>query len=309
MLDLSKLGQKKPEASPYIRDTKADLFEQDVLARSMNVPVIVDFWAPWCGPCKQLTPLLEKLVAAANGAVELVKVNIDDAPELAQIFRIQSVPTVYGFFSGQPVDGFTGGQNESFIKAFIGKLTALNTGAAVAANAVADVAPILSAADALFKDGNIIDAMAQYSTALDATPENMEAMAGLGWCFIAQGDAESVAALLDGLTDEQKQHPRIKGLLFITAQDTDGLADAAALSEKIIADPKNHAARYDLARRQLASGAIEQSLDSLLELTRRDREWQDQKARKLLLDILDALGPQHPLTSPARRKLSSVLFS
>lgn len=312
MLDLTQL--QKPEAAPaaaYIRDTHSDAFENDVLKASMTRPVIVDFWATWCGPCKQLIPMLEKAVTAAGGAVHMVKVDIDKNPELAQIFRVQSVPTVYAFWQGQPVDGFMGGKPESELKAFIEKLVKLGGAAANTDDAEGvDVAPLMEKADAHLAAGEYTDAMALYSTALDAAPDNMEAMAGIGWCFVGERSLEGVSELLSQLSDEQKEDKAFKGLFFLMQQAEDmDVAAPDSLQEKVEKNAADLAARYDLARAHLAALDIPAAIDQLVELTRRDREWQDQKARRLLLEIFDALGNTHPLTAQGRRQLSAVLFS
>lgn len=312
MLDLTNLGKPAPAQNAFIRDTHTDAFENDVMAQSMKVPVIVDFWATWCGPCKQMLPALEKVVTEAGGKVLMVKVDIDKNPELAQVFRIQSVPTVYAFWQGQPVDGFMGGKPESELRAFVQKLTALAGAAANDSEApVVDVTADMQRADEFFAAGNYTDAMATYSIVLDVAPENMDAMAGIGWCFVAEKSAEGVSELLSQLTDAQKENPRIKGLSFILqqAEEAAGLSDAATLMAAIDKNPKDHAARFDLARVQIAACDIDAAIDTLVELTRRDREWQDQKARKLLLSLFDALGNGHPLTAQGRRKLSAVLFA
>lgn len=315
MLDLTTLGAAKADntAKAYIRDTHTEAFERDVLAQSMRVPVVVDFWATWCGPCKQLMPMLEKTVTEAAGKVHLVKVDIDKNPELAQIFRVQSVPTVYAFWQGQPVDGFMGGKPESELRAFVQKLAALGGVAAndEAGNAPVDVSAEMKCADDFFAAGAYTDAMAAYSTVLDLAPENMDAMAGIGWCFVAEKSPEGVSEILSQLDDEQRKHPRIQGLSFLMAQaeEAAALSDAETLAARVEKEPKNHAARYDLARVCLAGCDIEGAIEALIDLTRRDREWQEQKARKLLLALFEAMGNAHPLTAQGRRKLSAVLFS
>lgn len=313
MLDLTSLG--KPAAAPnaFIRETHTDAFERDVMAQSMQTPVIVDFWATWCGPCKQMMPALEKVVTEANGKVMMAKVDIDKNPELAQVFRIQSVPTVYAFWQGQPVDGFMGGKPESELRAFVQKLSALAGSAAndAAAPAAVDVTEDMKRADGFFAAGSYTDAMAAYSTVLDVAPDNMDAMAGIGWCFVAEKSPEGVSEILSQLTDEQKQNPRIQGLSFILAlaEEASSLQDAETLAAALDKNPKDNAARLDLARVQIAACDIDGAINTLVDLTRRDREWQDQKARKLLLSLFDALGNGHPLTAQGRRKLSAVLFS
>lgn len=315
MLDLT--ATSIPAAAPkdagtaaFIRDTDTARFETDVIAASMKTPVIVDFWATWCGPCKHMMPMLEKVVSEAGGAVHLVKVDIDKCTQLAQIFRVQSVPMVYAFFQGQPVDGFMGAKPESELRAFVDKLKKMVT-APAPVDPAADIAPIMQAADKFFQAGDYTNAMAQYSTALDAVPDNMDALAGIGWCFIAQKEIDAVREILSGLSPEQLDTPRIRGLSFIVDAGiaAEGLDDIATLSARVEKDPKNLAVRFDLSRQLLAVGDIEGAIDQLVELTRRNREWEEQRARAFLLEILEALGAGHPLAAQGRRRLSSVLFS
>ena len=311
MLDLGgSIKEKAPAPAGLIRDTDTQNFERDVLVVSMQVPVIVDFWAPWCGPCRQMMPLLEKVVNAAGGAVRLVKVNLDENPELAQVFQVQSVPAVFAFYKAQPVEGFMGARGEKEIQAFVEKLKKVS-GAPAAAPVAADVSHLIQAAEGHFKQGNHTEAMSAYSTALESAPENMEAMAGLGWCFFSLGDFESLEALVGELPSEQQAHPRIKGLSFILSEmkEAAGLPQVAELETRLKKNIKDNAARFDLARRHLSAGNVAGAVDQLVELVRRERGWQEEKARLYLLGLFDALGPTHPETSSGRRRLSSVLFS
>jgi putative thioredoxin len=310
MLDLSNIGAVAAQtvtASAFIRETDTQRFETDVIQASMQTPVIVDFWAPWCGPCKQMMPVIEKVVTEAAGAVHLVKVNIDANPELAQVFRVQSVPMVYAFFKGQPVDGFVGARLESELRAFVDKLKKLS-GVVPSPEAV-DVSKTMALADQYFRDEKYTDALVEYSNVLDQAPDNMDAMAGIGWCFVAQRNAEALPEFIASLDDTQKKHPRIAGLSFIAAQMDNGGGDAEDLSAKLLKNPADHQSRFDLARVKMAALDIESAIEALVELIRRDREWQEQKARQYLLQILDALGAPHPLAAWGRRRLSAVLFS
>ncbi|MEZ0223915.1 MAG: tetratricopeptide repeat protein [Alphaproteobacteria bacterium] len=315
MLDLS-LGQKdKTPENPFIRDTDAARFEDDVLSVSLKTPVIVDFWAPWCGPCKQMMPALEKTVAEARGAVHLVKVNVDKNPELAEVFRVQSVPTIFAFFQGQPVDGFMGGRSETELRAFVVKLTKL--GGAIPADkppeqlSAENIGKLMAEGEKNFREGKYGDAMASYSNVLDSAPDNLDALGGLGWCLLAGKDLEALTEFVGQVTPEQLSYARLKGLKLVldlatAAQD---MSEVPALSEKLARNPKDLQARYDLAVRKIAEADLEAGIDALVELTRRDREWKEQKARKLLLELFDGMGPSHPLTASGRRRLSSVLFS
>ncbi len=309
MLDLG-LTPAKPTATSFL-DITPQNFESAVLLASQSKPVIVQFWAPWCGPCRQLKPALEKVVGDAKGAVGMVRVNIDDNPELAQALRVQSVPMVYAFYQGQPVDGFVGVRPESELKAFVAKLAAL-TGAVANDSAVDAVAvkKTLDQAAQFFADGQLTEAMAAYSTAYDMDPDNAAALAGIAWCFVAEKNLEAFAAVTEELSEELQKAKELAGLLQVKAWCSDGVdLDVAALTAQVTAAPQEHAARFDLAQAQLATLEIETAIDNLLTIIRKQRDWENGRAREKLVAVLDALGPLHPMTKPARRQLSAVLFS
>lgn len=295
----------------FIKDTDGLRFEQDVLVMSMTRPVLVDFWAPWCVPCKQMLPVLEKIVGETNGKVLMVKVNIDANPELTQALRIQSVPTVYAFFQGKPVDGFAGAKPEAEIRSFVDKLKLLACPNSAAENIAEQVKKEMLEADGLFQREKYNEAMAPYSRALEMEPENMGALGGIGWCLLMQGDAVSAREMLFQLTPEQLKFPRLHGLQFILslARRAEGLEDTRTLEQKRLKTPKDLQLCFDLSLQYLAAGLLEKGIEMLIAIIRQNRDWQEKKARVFLLEIFDALGPAHPLTSPGRRKLSAVLFS
>jgi putative thioredoxin len=283
-----------------------ETFAADVIEASREVPVIVDFWAPWCGPCKQLGPLIEKVVNEAKGAVKLVKVNIDENQEIARQLRIQSIPTVYAFKNGQPVDGFMGAIPESQIRAFVQQLTG---GAAGHDHAE----EILAMADEAFAAGDIAAAAQAYGHVLQDEPGHPKAVAGLARCYLKSGDIERARSTLqlvrpDGLNDEAIR--AIDAELKLKEQASAApVADTSAQRAKVDADPNDHQARYDYALALDAAGDRAGAIAQLLESIKRDRKWNEGAARAHLLTLFDALGPADPLTLDARRRLSSILFS
>jgi putative thioredoxin len=290
--------------SPNIKDGNIQTFGQDVVQASLEVPVIVDFWAPWCGPCKTLGPMLERVVEQAKGAVKLVKINIDENPEIAQQLRIQSIPTVYAFKNGQPVDGFMGAIPESQIRDFVKALT----GGAAGPSPVEDM--IAMAQEALAKKD--IGAAAQmFGQILQEEPGHPKAVAGLAKCYIESGDLDRARQTLGLVRPDGAGDEAIRGVEAELALKEKGASagDTAPLRAKVDANPGDHQARYDLALALDARGDRQGAIDQLLNIVKRDRKWNDEAARKQLVTLFEAMGPADERTIDARRKLSAILFS
>ena len=300
------LGDKPAATAPkanLIKDGSEATFMKDVIEASREVPVIVDFWAPWCGPCKTLGPALEAAVTAAGGKVRMVKINVDENQMIAGQLRIQSIPTVYAFWQGQPVDGFQGALPGSEIKAFIDRVTALGGDGGLA--------EAIEAAEGMLAEGAAVDAAETFAAILEEEPENPVAYAGLVRAHLALNNLDQAEVLL---TNAPAAIAKAKELEAARAQLE--LARQAAnagpeqeLRAAVEADPANHQARFDLAAALLAAGKTEEAVDQLLDLFRRDREWNDGAARTQLFTIFDALNPKDPIVLKGRRKLSSMIFA
>jgi len=286
-------------------DVNMDNFMAEVIDGSATMPIVVQFWAPWCGPCKQLGPLLEKVVAAAKGKVKMVRINIDENQQIAQQMRVQSVPTVYGFFNGQPVDGFAGAQPESTLKQFIDKLVA-------AGGSGPDIAAMVEAANSLLETQDYDNAMAQYHEIMAADPESPDGLAGMIRCMVGMKDIDGAREIVDQLDDEFRDKPAMViaidslELAEKAAGAAGGLAQARAAVD---ADPNDLAARQELALALFATGEQAESMEQLLESIRIDRAWNDAAARMQLLEFFKTLGPANRDVMAARRKLSTLLFA
>jgi putative thioredoxin len=306
MLGFGKSTKPAADSGPAVsavKDTTDATFMADVIQASRQGPVIVDFWAPWCGPCKTLGPLLEQAVAATGGKVRMVKVNVDQNQMVAQQLRVQSIPTVYAFVDGQPIDGFMGAVSPAEVKEFVERLVR---------DADADVVgQALDAAEALLDEGAAAEAAQTFAAVLAQDPENPRAIGGMIRASLAAGDVERAASMLDAVPAKIADHATIAAAraavdLAVQTQDAGETKELRARLEK---NPNDHQARFDLAIALLAKRDRDGAVDELLELFRRDREWNDGAAKAQLMKVFDTLGPKDPLALKGRRRLSSMIFS
>ena len=293
-------------AGGLVKDTTTASFAQDVLEESRHQPVLVDFWAPWCGPCKQLQPIIEKVVTEAAGRVKLVKLNIDDHPSIPGQLGIQSIPAVVAFVGGRPVDGFMGAVPESQVRAFIDTIAG-----PAGADEKAEIEAILAEAKALFDAGDLGGAADLYGAILQADPENATALAGMADCMIAAGQHDNARQALSNLPETVAGDPAIVAVLTKLDQIEEArkLGDPSALEAALAANPDDHDARMKLAKIRNVEGDREAAADHLLTIMRRDRTFEDDGARRELLQFFDVWGAKDPATISARRRLSSILFS
>lgn len=294
-------------ASDIVKDTTTANFMKDVIEASRSVLVLVDFWANWCGPCKQLGPVLEKVVKSYGGTVRLVKLDTDAHPSIAAQLRVQSLPTVYAFRDGRPLDGFVGVQPESMLRQFIDRLLGDGEGG----EAAPDLADILAAAEEALEAGDLQGAADAFSAVLQEDQGNPDALAGLARCYVKSGDTERAKQMLALVPPDKETNAAVlavKAALELSAKAA-GSGETSALEERIAKDPADHQARYDLAVALAASGNKGEALEHLLTIVRRNRTWNDEAARKQLVQLFEVWGPKDESTIEGRKRLSSILFA
>jgi putative thioredoxin len=290
-------------ADTVVKDTTTQTFVKDVIEESRHQPVLVDFWAPWCGPCKQLTPVLEKAVKAAKGKVKLVKMNIDEHPAIPGQMGIQSIPAVIAFVNGQPADGFMGALPESQVMAFLERLTKDRIGG--------EAQDLLKEADAAFAEGDAAAAAEMYSHLLAEDNANIPALAGLARCYVATDALDQARQTLDMVPEAKRNDAAVAAAraALELAEQAKTLGPVAELEQKVAADPRDHQARFDLALALNGKGRRHDALEHLIAIVKGDRKWNDDGARKQLVQFFDAWGPTDEATIEGRRRLSSILFA
>ncbi|HQR88255.1 MAG: co-chaperone YbbN [Caulobacter sp. 32-67-35] len=286
--------------SAHIKDGTDASFMADVIEASKTQPVIVDFWATWCGPCRQLTPALEKAVTAAGGAVKLVKIDVDKNPGYSGQLRVQSIPTVYAFVNGQPVDGFQGAVPESEIKAFIARISG--------PPAQSDLDALLAMARESVEIGDIGGAAQAYAQALQMDPANVKAIGGMARCYLDSGDLEGAAATA-AMAPANAKDADLESVRAALALAADAPSETATFEARLAADPNDHEARFELAKALAGAGHLQAAADHLLTIIERDRTWNDEAARKQLLTVFEAAGAMSEVAKAGRKRLSSILFS
>jgi putative thioredoxin len=299
-------GPAPQTAADLIKETTTQTFVKDVIEESKRQPVLIDFWAPWCGPCRQLTPIIEKAVRAAGGKVKLVKMNIDEHPAIPGQMGIQSIPAVIAFVNGQPADGFMGAVPESQVTAFIDKLTA-----GMPAAGAPNIAEILAEAEAVLAEGDPATAAQIYAEVLAADATNIAALAGLAKCYVATGALEQAKQTLAMVPESKRAEAAVKAVQasIDLAEQAKALGPVTELEQKVAANPLDHQARFDLATALNAGGNRNDATNQLLEIVKRDRKWNEDGARKQLVQFFEAWGPTDESTIEGRKRLSTILFS
>jgi len=303
---LQDIASAAPTADGVIKDTTTQGFVKDVIEESKRQPVLVDFWAEWCGPCKQLTPVLEKAVRGAKGKVKLVKMDIDKHPAIPGQMGIQSIPAVIAFVNGQPADGFMGAVPESQINAFIEKITK-----GVPAAGEPNIAEILAEAEAVLAEGDAAQAAQIYAEVLAHDSTNIAALAGLAKCYITSGAVEQAKQTLAMVPESKRNDAAVKAVqaTIDLAEQAQSVGPITELEQKVAANPLDHQARFDLATALNASGKRSEATQQLLEIVKRDRKWDEDGARKQLVQFFEAWGPTDEATVEGRKRLSTILFS
>ena len=299
-IDPASPGQTGPDV---VYDTSTATFAKDVIEASKDAIVLVDFWADWCEPCKQLTPVIESVVRSYGGKVKLAKLDVDKHPAISGQLRIQSLPTVYAFSNGQPVDGFTGAQPESAVRALIDR----HLGAA----AEAGLAQAIAEAEKAFDDGNLQGAAEIFAAVLQSDPQHPTALAGLAQCSLQSGDIDRARQTIALVPPDKADDPAVSRVMAALdlADRSANAVDTSALDARLASNPSDHEARLELAIAKAGNGDKEGAVDELIELFRRDRNWNDEAARKQLVQFFEAWGPKDPQTLDGRRKLSSLMFA
>ncbi|WP_316178798.1 MULTISPECIES: thioredoxin [unclassified Bradyrhizobium] len=299
-------GGAAPQVPDLIKDTTTQSFVKDVIEESKRQPVLIDFWAPWCGPCKQLTPILEKAVKAANGKVKLVKMNIDEHPAIPGQMGIQSIPAVIAFVGGRPADGFMGAVPEGQVAAFIEKITK-----GVPGVGEPDIAEILKEAEAALAEGDAAGAAEIYAEVLAVDAANIPAIAGLAKCQVELGAIDEAKQTLAMVPDAKRSDSAVSAVqaAIDLAEQAQSLGPVGELEQKVAANPLDHQARFDLATALNAAGKRKEATDQLLEIVKRDRKWNDDGARKQLVQFFEAWGGADEATIEGRKRLSTILFS
>ena len=296
-----------PQPVPdLIKETTTQTFVKDVIEESKRQPVLIDFWAPWCGPCRQLTPIIEKAVRAAKGKVKLVKMNIDEHPQIPGQMGIQSIPAVIAFIDGKPADGFMGAVPESQVTAFIDKLTQ-----GMAAPGEPDIAEILGEADAVLAEGDAPAAAQIYAEVLALDSTNIAALAGLARCYVTSGAVEQARQTIAMVPESKRNDAAVKAVqaAIDLAEQAQAVGPVAELEQKVAANPLDHQARFDLATALNAQGNRGEATNQLLEIVKRDRKWNEDGARKQLVQFFEAWGGADEATVDGRKRLSIILFS
>ena len=307
MVMLQNEGPPAAAAEGLIKDTTTQTFVKDVIEESRRQPVLVDFWAPWCGPCRQLTPVLEKVIRAAKGKAKLVKMNIDENrtlfDQISVQMGIQSIPAVIAFANGQPADGFLGALPESQVTAFVERLIKDRVGG--------EEKDLLKEAEAALADGDAGHAADLYARVLEQDPSNTQALAGLARAYVETGALEQAKQMLALIPEAKRNEPQVAAARAAVdlAEQATSLGPITELEQKVAANPIDHQARFDLALALNAQGRRGETLDHLLEIVKRDRKWNDDGARKQLVQLFDAWGPTDESTVAGRRRLSSILFA